>query len=168
MSLNCTDSHRALDPRRLTRENSEARRQDCYIRKNIAFCRREAWIATLKLKVQLYCGDEIALGPGKAELLDHIERAGSISAAAKAMGMSYRRAWLLVDAMNRCFREPLVETHPGGGADRGARLTEAGREAAAAYAALLRRIAAGADGGELALLQDMVRGRPARTSTRPD
>lgn len=118
--------------------------------------------------MQLYCGDEIALGPGKAELLGHIERAGSISAAAKAMGMSYRRAWLLVDAMNRCFREPLVETHPGGGADRGARLTEAGRKAAVAYATLLQQIEAGADGSELALLQDMVRARPEGSSTRQE
>ena len=56
----------------------------------------------LKIKLQLYCGDEIAMGPGKADLLEAIERAGSISAASRAMGMSYRRTWLLVDAMNRC------------------------------------------------------------------
>lgn len=67
----------------------------------------------LKLKIQLYCDNEIAMGPGKADLLDAIAREGSISAAARAMDMSYRRAWLLVDTMNRCWREPLVETSPG-------------------------------------------------------
>jgi hypothetical protein len=66
-------------------------------------------MARLKLKLQLYCGDEIAMGPGKADLLEAIAREGSISAAGRALGMSYRRAWLLVDTMNRCFRAPLVE-----------------------------------------------------------
>ena len=67
----------------------------------------------LKIKLQLMCGDEIAMGPGKADLLDAIARHGSISAAARALGMSYRRAWLLVDTMNRCWDSPLVETAPG-------------------------------------------------------
>ena len=52
-------------------------------------------MARLKLKLQLYCGDEIAMGPGKADLLEAIAREGSISAAGRAMGMSYRRAWLI-------------------------------------------------------------------------
>ena len=81
-------------------------------------------MARLKLKLQLYCGDEIAMGPGKADLLEAIAREGSISAAGRAMGMSYRRAWLLVDTMNRCFAEPLVETHSGSGA----RVTAAGEK----------------------------------------
>src|SRR6478736_454193 len=80
-------------------------------------------MARLKLKLQLYCGDEIAMGPGKADLLEAIAREGSISGAGRAMGMSYRRAWLLVDVMNRCFVKPLVETHPGGGKQAGAKLT---------------------------------------------
>lgn len=83
-------------------------------------------MARLKLKVQLYCGDEIAIGPGKADLLEAIAETGSISAAARAMGMSYRRAWLLVDVMNRCFTHKLVETRPGGGKTAGAVLTSAG------------------------------------------
>ena len=53
-------------------------------------------MARLKLKLQLYCGDEIAMGPGKAALLEAIARTGSISAAGRDLGMSYRRAWLLV------------------------------------------------------------------------
>ncbi|MEP7221191.1 MAG: ModE family transcriptional regulator [Novosphingobium sp.] len=73
-------------------------------------------IPGLQIRVRIHCGEEIAMGPGKADLLDAIAAHGSISAAARAMGMSYRRAWLLVDVMNRCWREPLVETAPGGGA----------------------------------------------------
>lgn len=90
-------------------------------------------IGPLKIKAQLYCGDEIAMGPGKADLLDAIAREGSISRAARAMGMSYRRAWLLVDGMNRCFTAPLVETHAGGGTVSGAQLTDAGRDILALY-----------------------------------
>lgn len=81
----------------------------------------------LKIKIQIFCGEEIAMGPGKAQLLDAISAEGSISAAGRKLGMSYRRAWLLVDAMNRCFREPLVETAPGGAGRGGARVTPYGR-----------------------------------------
>ena len=91
---------------------------------------------TLKIKLQIYCGEEIAMGPGKADLLDAIVREGSISGAGRAMGMSYRRAWLLVDAMNRCWREPLVATSPGGAAKGGARLTAAGQEVLTLYRGL--------------------------------
>lgn len=80
----------------------------------------------LKLKAQLFCGDEIAMGPGKADLLDAIAVHGSISAAGRALGMSYRRAWLLVDTMNRCWTAPLVETAAGGAKGGGARVTDAG------------------------------------------
>lgn len=83
--------------------------------------------SALKIKLQVLSGDEIAMGPGKADLLDAIAAAGSISAAARNLGMSYRRAWLLVDAMNRCWQEPLVETAPGGAARGGARITPYGR-----------------------------------------
>ena len=55
----------------------------------------------LKIKLQLFCGDEIAMGPGKADLLEAIAREGSISGAGRALGMSYRRTWMLVDVMNR-------------------------------------------------------------------
>ncbi len=88
----------------------------------------------LKLKAQLLCGDSIAFGPGKADLLDAIDAHGSISAAARALGMSYRRTWLLVDEMNRCWQDRLVATGRGGGG--GARLTDAGRAVLAAYRAL--------------------------------
>jgi molybdate transport system regulatory protein len=75
----------------------------------------------------------IAMGPGKADLLKAIESTGSISAAARQMDMSYRRAWLLVDTMNQCFRTPLVETATGGSRGGGARVTEFGKEILARY-----------------------------------
>src|SRR2546422_7203176 len=76
-------------------------------------------------------GKEIALGPGKADLLGAIDRRGSISAAARALEMSYRRAWLLVETMNRCFASPLVVTTRWRG--RGASLSDLGREVLALY-----------------------------------
>ena len=90
----------------------------------------------LKVKVQLYCGNEIAMGPGKADLLDAVGCQGSISAAARAMRMSYRRAWLLVDCMNRCWQHPLVRTAPGATHGAGARVTPFGQEVLAHYRAL--------------------------------
>jgi len=97
------------------------------------------------------------MGPGKAELLDAIERTGSISAAARSMGMSYRRAWLLVDVMNRCFAEPLVETQPGGGQQAGARITEAGKRVRAAYLALVAEAREGTESEALELLTQSLR-----------
>ena len=90
----------------------------------------------LSIKIRLYCGDEIAMGPGKADLLEAIAREGSISAAGRAMGMSYRRTWLLVDAMNRCWREALVTTKPGGARGSGAQVTALGRTVLEHYRAL--------------------------------
>lgn len=99
-------------------------------------------IGPLKLKAQLLCGDELAMGPGKADLLEAIDGSGSISAAGRMMGMSYRRTWMLVDTMNRCWTAPLVETKPGGGQGAGAHLTEVGRDVLRAYRALEDAIAA--------------------------
>ena len=96
----------------------------------------EALAPVLRIKLQIYSGEEIAMGPGKADLLDAIAREGSISGAGRAMGMSYRRAWLLVDVMNRCWEQPLVVAHPGGSGRGGARLSEQGRAVLALYRAL--------------------------------
>ncbi len=114
----------------------------------------------LKLKLQLYCGGEIAMGPGKADLLDAIGQTGSISAAARSLGMSYRRAWLLVDVMNRCFAQALVATQPGGGKASGAHLTAQGRAVLAAYRALSAQVEAGAAGMELAAIEAALRDQP--------
>jgi molybdate transport system regulatory protein len=103
-------------------------------------------VGPLKIKAQLLCGDELAMGPGKADLLDAIQAEGSISGAGRRLGMSYRRTWLLVDAMNRCWSDPLVEATPGGGEHRGARVTAAGHEVLAAYRALEAAVAQAAEG----------------------
>jgi molybdate transport system regulatory protein len=78
------------------------------------------------LKIRISHGRLTAMGPGKADLLDAIHDTGSISAAAKRMGMSYRRAWGLVDAMNQCFRQSLVTTASGGNHGGGAQVTDFG------------------------------------------
>jgi molybdate transport system regulatory protein len=109
-------------------------------------------VGPLKLKAQLLCGGELAMGPGKADLLEAIQSEGSISAAGRKLGMSYRRTWLLVDTMNRCWTEPLVETAPGGGANRGARVTPAGQAVLAAYRALEQAVADAASSGPLSTL----------------
>lgn len=86
-----------------------------------------------KLTFRLLFKDEIALGPGKIDLLQAIDHTGSISAAGKSMKMSYRRAWLLVDVMNRCFTTPLVQTAKGGQHGGGASLTPLGRQVLETY-----------------------------------
>ena len=83
--------------------------------------------------LRVYLGEEIALGPGKAELLGHIAETGSISEAARRMEMSYNRAWLLVRTMNRCFKEPLVLATRGGDRHGGAQLTVFGEDMLALY-----------------------------------
>ena len=94
----------------------------------------------IKAQLRLLLDGEIALGPGKVELLAAIDATGSISAAGKQLGMSYRRAWLLVDTMNRCFREPLVTTAKGGAAGGGTALSASGRAVLQHYRELERRL----------------------------
>lgn len=89
--------------------------------------------STTRLAVRLLRDEEVAMGPGKADLLDAIRATGSISGAARAMNMSYRRAWLLVDVMNRCFKEPLVHSAAGGQKGGGAQVTPAGERALLLY-----------------------------------
>ena len=81
-----------------------------------------------RISLRLDFGDTVRLGPGKVQLLELIAELGSISAAGRAMGMSYRRAWLLVDSLNQAFIDPVVATRPGGKADQRAGLTPFGRE----------------------------------------
>ncbi len=87
--------------------------------------------ATIRLR--LMRGEAIAFGPGKASLLQAIERTGSISGAAREMKMSYRRAWLLVEEMNACFAQPLVVTSTGGSKGGGATITELAQEVLRCY-----------------------------------
>jgi molybdate transport system regulatory protein len=118
-------------------------------------------MARLKLKLQVMCGDEIALGPGKADLLEAIAAHGSIAAAGRAMSMSYRRAWLLVDAMNRCWTEPLVATSPSG-----AELTPLGGEVLEAYRALATAAEKSARGASWAILEAALRPEPQPAQER--
>ena len=94
----------------------------------------------IQFRLRISKGDDIAVGPGKIELLEAIAATGSITAAARALGMSYRRAWLLVDMMNRCFKHPVVEAETGGKRGGGTRLTALGAEVVQRY----RRIEAAA------------------------
>ncbi len=87
-------------------------------------------------RLRVLFGAAIAMGPGKADLLDAIASEGSITGAARRMGMSYRRAWLLVETMNRCYRGPLIAAERGGLGGGGAHLTELGREALRRYRAM--------------------------------
>ena len=112
-------------------------------------------IGPLKLTARLMCGGEIAMGPGKADLLEAIDREGSISAAGRALGMSYRRAWMLVDTMNRCWNGRLVESTIGG-AQQGARLTELGRRVLGDYRSLEARLAEAAEAPMQALSGDLL------------
>jgi len=95
--------------------------------------KRRASEAQFQPRFRVLVGGEIALGPGKAQLLKHIAETGSIAEAAARMEMSYMRAWTLVKTMNACFREPLVTATRGGQQRGGAGLTDTGRTALALY-----------------------------------
>jgi molybdate transport system regulatory protein len=82
-----------------------------------------------------------AIGPGKAELIERIADTGSISAAARAMGMSYRRAWQLVEALNKDYRERVVTTAAGGARGGGASVTAFGQRLVAEYRAMEEKAA---------------------------
>jgi molybdate transport system regulatory protein len=83
-----------------------------------------------------------AMGPGKAELVECVEQTGSISAAARAMGMSYRRAWQLVESLNGAFREPVIHTAIGGRRGGGASVTPFGRRLVARFRAMEQKASA--------------------------
>lgn len=85
------------------------------------------------LSIRVDLADGFRLGPGKVQLMELIAEHGSISAAGRAMGMSYRRAWLLVESLNSAFRGPLIETQTGGSHGGGAGLTELGRSVVKRY-----------------------------------
>lgn len=86
-----------------------------------------------RLQIRVYFDDVHWFGPGKAELLELIRETGSISAAGRRMGMSYKRAWTLVETLNGMFREPLVASARGGPHGGGAALTQLGEAMLARY-----------------------------------
>lgn len=110
---------------------------------------------TPQVKLRILFGPLAMLGPGKVLLLEHIRDLGSISAAGRAMGMSYKRAWSLVEEMNAMFRQPLVDSARGGAGGGGALVTQAGLAVVAAYRGFeAASVQAGA--ADLALLRGML------------
>jgi molybdate transport system regulatory protein len=95
-----------------------------------------------RISLKLYFDNGERLGPGRVELLEHVRELGSIAAAGRAMGMSYRRAWTLADSLNRTFREPVIATQLGGRGGGAAVLTPLGEEVVRRYRALQARTAA--------------------------
>ena len=87
----------------------------------------------LKPRFRVVCGKNIALGPGKVELLALLLETGSLNEAARRLGMSYMRAWTLVQTMNQCFREPVAVAERGGKTGGGMAVTRTGRQALALY-----------------------------------
>ena len=120
-------------------------------------------LRTLRLRLHVHLGDEHSLGPGKVQLLETVRELGSITAAARSMGMAYRHAWDLIDDLERCFRRPVVETASGGRAGGGARLTPFGAEVIRRFRAMERAANAGM-AKELRALEAEL--RPARRPTR--
>jgi len=124
------------------------------------------WLMSeVRLTVRVDFGSERALGPGKIRLLEAVGRTGSISQAGRSLDMSYRRAWLLIDDLNQCFREPVVTTQSGGAQGGGAALTPFGQELIATYRALEAR-AVTAVKPQLRELEDALRQR-TRKLQRP-
>jgi molybdate transport system regulatory protein len=114
--------------------------------------------ATLTIRVDF--GPHGYLGPGKIALMELISKHGSISAAGREMGMSYRRAWLLVDEINQIFRDPLVEKQMGGSGGGGARLTRLGQDVVGRYRAI-ESAAAAASAADLRALKISLPAQPA-------
>ncbi len=122
-------------------------------------------MATLSIRIDL--GGEGRIGPGKIDLLEAIRREGSISAAGRAMEMSYRRAWDLVDETTRICGRPVVASQTGGKHGGGARLTDFGEELIARYRAI-EKAAARAARAELAALQSGTQPADVGIKREPD
>jgi molybdate transport system regulatory protein len=106
----------------------------------------------IMIRPRIYIGGSIAIGPGKIDLLRQIAATHSISAAARALGMSYKRAWHLIDSLNQGFGQPVVETATGGKGGGGSTLTLLGSQLVERYAALEVRLNSSAQ-EELTALQ---------------
>lgn len=115
-----------------------------------------ARVGPVKLRLQVMSAETGAMGPGKAAVLEAIQTHGSISGAGRALSMSYKRCWALVDEMNRCWRTPLV-TAVRGGPTQGALLTEEGTVVLEAFRSLERRLTAATrdDPAYLTLLENL-------------
>lgn len=112
-------------------------------------------------RIRILLGSSIAIGPGKAALLQAINETGSIAAAGRQMGMSYRRAWLLAKTMNACFRGPLIDATKGGLGGGGARLTRMGQEVLSLYRTM-------EDHAATAVVEDMEKLRSLMVENPPE
>jgi molybdate transport system regulatory protein len=112
------------------------------------------------LRPHVAIGEAITFGPGKIDLLQKVEEGHSISGAARALGLTYKRAWALIDTLNRGFGSPVVETSSGGKGGGGARLTPLGEQLVARYLALEAKVDSSVE-AELAALDELV-GRDGR------
>ena len=110
-------------------------------------------------RIRVLIGSRVAIGPGKAALLAAIDRTGSIAAAARDMGMSYRRAWNLVQLMNADFVSPLIRRTTGGRGGGGAELSELGHDALRRYRRIEARAAASVE-DEMAAFGELLRRSP--------
>lgn len=127
--------------------------------------RQRQAVRGLSIRIDLASG---RLGPGKVELLERIAHEGSLAAAARTMGMSYKRAWQLLNALNRMFEEPVALTQPGRNSGGGTTLTAFGERVIALYRAIERRAATAAAAGvaELSAAADRPRGSVRRSPPR--
>ena len=130
-----------------------------------------ALMSESRLTVRVDFGSSRSIGPGKISLLEAIDRTGSISQAGRALGMSYRRAWLLIDDMNRCFLHPVIQARPGGSQGGGAALTEFGAGLVCDYRAIEKAAVAAARqrlrGLEAALQMQSPAGTASRRKISP-
>lgn len=109
---------------------------------------------TPHLYVKIDYGDHVRIGPGKVQLLRLIREKNSISAAARAMDMSYRRAWLLVEETNKIFGQPVISTHVGGKGHGGAQLTVLGEKIISSYEAIVAKAQAAVEAELKSLITD--------------
>src|SRR5690349_19155102 len=120
----------------------------------------------LESRIRILLGSSIAIGPGKAALLEAIRETGSIAAAGRRMGMSYRRAWVLAKTMNACFREPLIDAAKGGVGGGGARLTAMGREVLGLYRTMEDHAATAVEEARLCTIFSMPSALPGSSCSR--
>ena len=114
-------------------------------------------VTKLSVRYRIDFGEACAIGPGKIALLEAIARSGSLSQAARELGMSYRRAWTLLDSLNTAFQQPVTEMMTGGKGGGGASLTPFGASIVEAYRAVETSLARNAKRGFTAIASEVSR-----------
>jgi molybdate transport system regulatory protein len=129
-------------------------------------------VSDTRLTLRIDFGSRRSIGPGKIRLLEEVARTGSISEAGRKLGMSYRRAWLLIDDMNRCFNRAVVSAKPGGSQGGGTSVTKFGADLIRHYRAIeaaaqrAGKSHLGALEGELRDAKKLPSAKPQKTSIR--